>query len=401
MTLLQEPFPEGAVRHPQYTVTKGQVHHHTLARLQDHLGLPDYGRSCPSRTLLNVVLTAAAHLTSLFAVCRRLAHAPSGETARKALLAALPERAALLRRLNRALAADLPKALRHRRPRLAADLTLLPYHGEPFEHAREVYRSQPRSGTSHFHAYATAYLVEHGQRFTVAFTAVDRGEDLAAVLQRLLRQAARAGVRPGLVLLDRGFFSVGVIRYLQAARCQFVMPVVFRGRRPDHPLGPSGTNVFRCWRRSGWGRYTLTNAAGTTATVSVCVKCRNYRGQWKRHGRQPLVYAYWGFVPPTCDWVRETYRQRFGIEASYRQLRQARVRTTTRNPVVRLFYVGVGLLLRNVWVWLHWQVLSTPRRGSRRLNLHRLGFQTFLHWLGQVVEELLGISHSIQAERPL
>jgi hypothetical protein len=37
--------------------------------------------------------------------------------------------------------------------------------------------------------------------------------------------------------------------------------------------------------------------------------------------------------------------------------------------------VVVALLLRNVWVWLHYAVLSTPRRGSRRLNPGRLSLK--------------------------
>ncbi|MCL2119954.1 MAG: hypothetical protein FWH27_16170, partial [Planctomycetaceae bacterium] len=39
--------------------------------------------------------------------------------------------------------------------RLAIDLVLIPYHGKPYRHESEIYRSQPKSGTSHFHAYAT------------------------------------------------------------------------------------------------------------------------------------------------------------------------------------------------------------------------------------------------------
>ena len=56
--------------------------------------------------------------------------------------------------------------------------------------------------------------------------------------------------------------------------------------------------------------------------------------------------------------MKETYRSRFAIETSYRQLQQARIRTSTREPLLRLLYVGVALLLRNVWVWLHWEVLG-------------------------------------------
>jgi hypothetical protein len=203
----------------------------------------------------------------------------------------------LQRRLNRALQGDLPKALRRRRQPLAIAITLLPYHGLHRHDPNEIYRSQPKSGTSHFHAYATAYLIRQGRRFTVALDSVRSGEPLEGVLRRLLRQAAKAGIRPRSLLLDRGFYSVGVIRYLPAARYPFLRPVVCRGRQADHPQGPSGTRLFSRRKRSGWARSTLTNAQQRQATVSVCVTCRTYRGQWKRHGRQALVYAYGGLSP--------------------------------------------------------------------------------------------------------
>jgi putative transposase len=114
------------------------------------------------------------------------------------------------------------------------------------------------------------------------------------------------GVRVRYLLLDRGFWSVNVIRYLQAARRPFLMPVPCRGRKADHLQGPGGTRVFHLRRKSGWDRYTLTNEQGRRATVSICVKCRNRRGERQQHGRQALVYAFWGLVPTSYQWVKET-----------------------------------------------------------------------------------------------
>ena len=51
--------------------------------------------------------------------------------------------------------------------------------------------------------------------------------------------------------------------------------------------------------------------------------------------------------------IRELYRLRFGIETSFRQMRQARIYTCTRNPRLRLFFLAVALILRNLWVWIH------------------------------------------------
>jgi putative transposase len=349
--------------------------------------------------LWTVLFWAASRLSSLAAACSNLLKAPSDTAVHDALLATLPDIQELQRRVNRALQGDLPKALRRRRQPLAIDLHLVPYHGQPLQDINELYRSQAKSGTCSFHAYATAYVIRKGLRFTVALTWVKRGEALADVVKRLLAQAAKASVRPRYLLLDRGFCSVAVIRYLQAARHAFLMPLPVRGRQLDHPKGPSGTRVFKAYKRSGWSSYTLTDAKKRTATVRVCVKCRNLRGERGRHGRDALVYAYGGGLQPgSYRWVKETYRSRFAIETTYRQLQEARIKTCTRDPLLRLLYVAVALLLRNVWVWLHWQVLAERRRGGRRVDTNRLTFRTVLLWLQHWAEARLGLRATIQTQ---
>jgi putative transposase len=389
------------MRRPQYTITAPALHDYAARRLQRHLQLRDHGPKCTAQTVLLVLFYAAARLISLAAACASLRRAPCDQAVRDALRATLPPLFDLQRCLGRALTADLPKSLRRRRQPLAIDLTLLPYHGQSLYHPDEIYRGPAKSGTTHFHAYATAYVIRKGQRFTVALNYVLRGETLADVLRELLRQAARAGIRPRYVLLDRGFYSVGVARYLQAARYPFLMPVPCKGRKADHPKGPGGTRIFHLRKRGGWSRHTLRDATGRTATVGICVQCRNYRGAWRRHGRQTLVYAYWGLVPSSGQWVYETYRLRFGIETTYRQLHQARIRTCTRDPVLRLLFVGLALILRNLWVWLHWEVLSHPRRGGRRLDLDQLPLRKMLVWLQHLAEVLLGYHDELGADHPL
>jgi putative transposase len=392
------------MRPPHRTLNRQQVHRSASRHLREHIPLRDYKRKVTAPTLWAVLIIAAAGVTSIHATCGPLDGLPSEETLRKALYASMPESAELQRQLNRAWAGRLPKALR-RRQRLAIDLTLIPYHGAPFHDPKEVYRSQAKDGTSHFPAYATAYVILKGQRFTVALTVVTKGERLNDVVQRLLKQARSVGIKPRLLLLDRGFYSVDVIRYLQAARYPFLMPVVIRGRKADHPRGPGGTREFAVMKRSGWFAYTVTSGTKRTARVSLRVSCRNYRGQWKRPGRQALVYACWGVEGRSCAWVRETYRTRFGIESSYRQMNQARGRTSTRRPELRLLYAGIAPVLRNEWVWLHFAVLSTPRRGGRLIRLERLRLRlrlrAMLHWLIQVIEETFGTIDETQTERQL
>lgn len=378
----------------KYTITSRDVYEHAAGFCQQHLRLKDHGPKCKAGILLTLLFYAAARISSLAAACAALRDAPSDTAVRNALLATLPQTNELPRRINRALQGHLPKCLRRRRQPLAIDLVLLPYHGEHLHNPNEVYRGAARSGTTHFHAYATAYVIRKGQRFTLALVYVRAGDDLAEVIKALLRQAARAGVQPRYLLVDKGFYGVEVIRYLQAARCPFLMPVPAKGRKADHPKGPSSTRLFHLRKRSGWGSHTLVGGNGRKARVRICVRCRNLRGERGKHGRQALVYAFWGMEPSSYRWVQQTYRLRFGIETTYRQLNQARIRTCTREPLLRLLFVGVALILRNIWVWLHWEVLSHPRRGGRGIDLNQLPFRMMTLWLQHVAESLLGIRES-------
>src|ERR1700694_5073282 len=216
-----ESSQEGAMRPPHHILDRQRVYRLAAEHLQEHLKFQDYKRKTSAQVLWSLLIAAAARITSLSDARQRLDNVPSDETARQALLATLPDYGALQRQLNAAFAGPLPKSRRLHLQRLAIDLTLIPYHGEPFRALDEIYRGQAKDGTSHFHAYATAYVVRKGQRYTVALTGVTKGEPLKEVVQRLLRQAASVGVRPRLFLLDRGLYSVAAVRYLQAARHPF------------------------------------------------------------------------------------------------------------------------------------------------------------------------------------
>jgi hypothetical protein len=102
----------------------------------------------------------------------------------------------------------LPRHLRRRRQRplrVAIDLTLLPYSGQHCLDDPKIDRSKAKRGTHSFFADATASLVLHGERFTLAVTPVTRSELLKEVLQELLRWVSKAGLKPGLLRWDRGF----------------------------------------------------------------------------------------------------------------------------------------------------------------------------------------------------
>jgi putative transposase len=381
-------------------LTPTQVYRYAVQACQPHLNLRDT-QKVAAQTILTVLFAAAARISSLSDTCRRLRGVPDEHVVAEALYATLPAYDDLRRQVQAALHGHLPQRLRRRPQIVAFDLTLLPYYGADRKTNPRVVRSKAKKGTCSFFGYGTAYVLHKGRRYTVALTAQTRCMTLADLARELLRQVRAAGIPVRFLVLDREFYSVEVIRYLQAARMPFLMPVVCHGRSADHPLGPSGSNVFKQCKRSGWSQYTLRDAQKRKATVLICVKCRNRRGERGQRGREAWIYAYWGLRPQRFDWVKETYRRRFGIETSYRQMNQCRIRTTTTRFEVRFLYVAIALLLRNLWVWLHHAVLSTPRRGGAALHLERLRLRTMLLWLFEVATEMYGLVKTALTERPL
>ena len=374
-----------------YIVTKDEVYGYAIHWLSCALRLEYEGTRCTASTLYQVLLIAAARVVSIFAACHDLADAPSDQTIRNALAATLPGIGELERRLNRALVTKLPKALRRKARMVAIDLTLIPYHGLPFRNEKEIYRGEPKSGTTHFHAYATAVVVQNGHRYTLAVTSVQHGEKMKAVVQRLLGIVRRRDVKIKYLLLDKGFFSVDVISYLKRAGRAFIVPAVVRGRKPKKSQKPTGLRAL-LKKKHGYYPHTLQGKVGGEkrgARLTICVASKDYRHhKTKKRHRKKLLYVVHKVRLTPRD-IRERYRKRFGIETSYRQMNEARIRTCTRDPRQRLLFVGIALVLRNVWVWLHFQLAKGKWSPEPRLFLELLRFQEMLLWITQVVQRLL------------
>jgi hypothetical protein len=366
--------------YPQYTLKSQDVYTFTINTL-DPLPLNMPG-AIQSRDLLRVLVFAAASRLSVHQACDQLERAPSGPTVLGTLANQFRDLDALEGHVNDLLARLIPKGLGKRGRRVAIDLVALPYHGTVEEsHQDEVCRSKAKGGTTHFFTYATAYAVVRGRRYTLAMCRVRAKQRMDYVLRTLLARLVPLGIRIKLLLLDRGFYSVRVIQDLITCEWPFIMPAVKRGKKSTIPGGPTGTYALAAEKHRHWTPYTLKSAQEGRVDFDLAVVCHNTRGQRGRHQRETLLYATWGVKSRPLSWIRATYRRRFGIESSYRQSHQARIRTSSRKPALRLLFMGVALVLRNVWVWLHAEVMAQPQRGARQLRPQSLRFARLLLWL--------------------
>jgi hypothetical protein len=374
------------------TISGQQLQQWALAWVIEALQFKDQGFKCTAVVVWSIVLRAAARMSSIWSACCDLADAPSDTAVFAALKRGLPKTLTVLeRRLNLALTDGLPRRVRKRSWTMAIDWHLVPYYGEPLASDRELYHCKPEKGTTTFHAYATACIISHGVRYTVGLTWVKQKESTVTVLARLLAQIQSQHWKIRRLLLDRAFFNVPVTEFLQQRKIPFLMPVMFRGRPPKASKRPPTTGLRWIQKQAaGWYPHLLKNAS-RQVRIRVCVAYRTYQDSktGKRRSRK-LLFGAWR-VNGTPQEIRHLYRKRFGIEASYRQRRQARIYTCTRDPHLRLVFVMISLLLRNLWVFVHDTLLATDPPDAdqptqpRKLQLHLLRFERLLDWIANAV----------------
>lgn len=363
-------------------VSSHQVQAHARHLLEPLLGTCT-GTRCTTAALLTVVLTAAAQAISLFAVCLRL-RTMSDQTARATLRSRLAKRRATLEaKLNDALRYSVGRSTRRRRRAIACDLHEIPYHGTAAKN--HLRGNKSRDGTTQFFVYATACIVDHGHRYTLAYTWVQKSDTMVTVLERLLDGIGQSDVPIRRLLLDRGFFRNNVLAYLRGRNVPFLMPVMFRGRKPAKGKAATGWRTF-LRKKAGWHPHTLM-ADDQPIRISVCVGYKSYRHhRTGRRQNRKLVFAAAGTREPPRRICAE-YRRRFGIEASYRQLGQARIRTSTRDPLLRLFFVGLALVLRNLWAWLQGMLFGERPRPSEQASAKRRTFRELVFRLIEGIDQ--------------
>jgi putative transposase len=70
-----------------------------------------------------------------------------------------------------------------------------------------IYRSQAKSGTCSFYAYATLYVIKKGKRLTLAIRGIRNRDTNVAIITYLLASISSLKIDIKTLYLDRGFFQ--------------------------------------------------------------------------------------------------------------------------------------------------------------------------------------------------
>lgn len=372
------------------TLTCQDVRTEVMACLKTYLPLTAEGYCVTTEVLLDVLLHAAATGTSVEAACDTLLEAADANTVRSYLnqqltVEGLPM---LEHRLNQALGSDLPRRIRRAKLDIACDTHDQPFYGKSPELVALSRRGEARAGTTHFFRIATVYAMHRGVRITLGVVFMRPDDRLADTLALLIHRIRSLGLSIGRLWLDRGFASVEIFDYLRRDRLAAVVACPIRGKT-------GGTRALCHGRASYSTTHSFHRPDFGYCHVRMAVV------PLRRDPAKPVEWMIFALIGGdlTPQQVRDQYRRRFGIESSYRQLRQVRIRTNTRNPALRFIYMALALLLTNIWCLLRFRYCQLPGRGctGRPVDPRRLKLRHLALFLRLAIERHRGVFDSIQA----
>lgn len=362
-------------------LTSQETLENTINCLSSHISLETRG-AFDIESLFKILVRAASCGATIEQTAKELKNVPSSNNIRYHLNK-IKDFKQLEAEVNLALKSQIPKGLKKKKQTLALDINLIPYYGEPTPEERPyIYRSQAKNGTCSFYAYATLYLVKKGKRVTLAIRGVRWLDTKVAIITYLLAELSALKIKVKQLYLDREFFFVSVISWLIALDVPFIMPAIKRGKT-------GGINQFFKGKKSYKANYTMSSQKGKSVTFELWIVCRYRKGKRGKKGVEYLVYVVHK-VKTSLAYIRQSYRQRFCVESSYRLKNVCRIRTTTKNPVLRLLFVGISFLLINIWVNFLWRQISKPRRGGRLIYRDKFPLKQMLSFLRQAVDQIFG-----------
>lgn len=336
-----------------------------------------YKRSVSVRALLDLLLLMATLKRSLFAIVRRFRFGFSHETARKAVLDNLPSTEVLTEGLVHALQAIAIRRRSKGRFILAIDAHYVCFYGK--RSTKGIVGGKKKQGTKYFYGYATAVLIRRRHRYTLGVIALEKSTKPYQMVQQLVQQARKSGLRLRGVVLDRGFDCGQTLLYLQQQGLAYVVPLCRKGkqnsRRNQCFSHPDGTVLVVDWKVDRTRELVRTEALV------------------KMTDGETRLYAFGGWSVGAAEsalrrarFIDQIYSRRFGIETSYRQMNESKAQTTSKDVAYRLLLIGVALLLRQVWVSLTAQIAAV-RRLPQKQWVDDLPLTHMTGWIADLLKE--------------
>jgi len=366
-----------------------------LERLSTYLPLQVSGYECSPETVFDVLIKAAISGQTIETVCNGLANMVDGETIRGYLNEQIrvDDLHRLEQQVNQALVSGLPRRILKPKLEIAIDLHDEPFYGHSAELLALTCGGKAHKGTTRFFRVATAYVIYKDMRLTLGLLFVRPEDDIAEIVAALLRRLRILGLKVRRLYLDKGFCAMPVLRYIEQSGWPAIIACPIRGKK-------GGTRGLCQGHKSYYTQHTFKSQQNGSFTAPVAV-VRTYTSH-KRSKRKKRRATWLVFVVLNCNFnptrVRHLYRKRFGIETSYRCMRQVRAWTTSRNGALRFLLMSLAFILVNLWVELRHRFCQLKQRGRRKIDPKRFELQRLVSFLKQAIDKIYALVSFIEAD---
>ena len=260
---------------------------------------------------------------------------------------------------------------------VAIDMTYVAYYGDRDE--LEMVMGAPKNKAYGWcYKFATLTVVGENVKFTLAMTPVRAGYHVGRVVRELIWKA-REHVSISTVYADREFCSVDTIRSFEEAGLDYVIPSP-KNRRVKREIErmDRDVKVLNGYTMHGPVTGGSTNAAESTNMILLPSTKDDSRTVAFMTNKE--VDDEISIDRREAKGIVNRYSRRWGIENSYKTIKDFLAWTTSKEFVVRLFYFGFAVLLYNMWLIVDFLVQISldiqhrykPRVTAKRfLNLAR------------------------------
>lgn len=270
---------------------------------------------------------------------KELGTAPSGETVRnqtKKQYDGLEQKviSELVADLLQYLVSRMPHFRGNRRPEvvLALDLHDEEYYGKNLfdQSGNRLVFGTPQGKSDKSLRYGTLSIVQLGDLsfpLTIGFMACHVGQSRKEVVKQLLEQIDLP-MKINRLLLDGGFASLGVLKYLEL---ELQIPWITRGKY-------SSKKEYLGEINDQWFPYRLKDKFEIPAYLI------QHEGS-----EQPVLLLCSRRWTPTTEKTKQIYKMRFRIENTYRHARKMKIITTTRDIQLRWILWAIAHFLEVLW----------------------------------------------------
>jgi len=365
------------------------------SRIGAVLPLSADGYACTTEQLLDVLLAVSANKETIEQVCADLEIKVGAETIRGYFndQFKVEELSQLQESINVGLQKSLSNDLIGEKLEVAMDFHDQPYYGKTEQAEGLWVGGQAKQGTTKMYRVGSAYVIKNGYRLTLGIKFVLPGESIKEVVEYLLKQLQALEIEIKCLYLDRGFEGVGLVQYLKQLKQPAIIACPIRGKTGGVKALCAGKKSYRTKHvfksaTHGMEEVEMAMFKGFTTTTKKGKKVR--KAKWLAY---ILIEAD---EKLSAKKVKEKYRKRFGIEASYRCAKKVRGWTTSPNPAYRFVLLGMSFWLTNIWQELQTEWTRKAQVGRRVWKQSKFRLKRFVNFLKTAIEKLYGMVSEIE-----